>query len=251
MVRGRVVAASLFGFAILPLCCSAQSTNAQAPLQPIGADTVSVRELNIPQKAHKDFVKGNYLLATGDWSAGLAEFQKAIDAFPNYYEAYDKIGNAELDLNRSADAEAAFRKAIELSAGRYAPPHSGLGLALCMEGRFSEAETSARSGIEIDPAYAAGHFALAWVIYATDRRSEALAESRKAVEEQPDLAVAYLLLAQIEMQQHAVAAVVADLSKYLELEPSGPTKARATAIRDEALRALADEGSAAVAQAQH
>jgi len=250
MNRRRVIAFALLASAALPLSCSAQSTSVQTPLESVSAYTVSARELSIPGKAHKAFVRGDQLLAISDWAGGLAEFQKAIAAFPNYYEAYDKIGDAELDLDRSADAESAFRKAIRLSDGRYAPSHSGLGLALCMEGRFSEAETSARAGVELDPAYAAGHFALAWVMYAMGRRAEALQESRKAVEEKPDLAAAYLLLAQIEMQQHALAALVADLGKYLELEPSGPATARATAIRDEALRTLADEGSTAVAQAQ-
>lgn len=251
MNRSRVVASSLLGSIILPLSCLAQSTNAQRPLQLDGAYTVSAHDLKIPEKARRAFVRGNYLLAIRDWAGGLTEFQHAIAAFPNYYEAYDKVGSAELDLNRGAEAETAFRKAIELSAGRYAPPHSGLGLALCMEGRFSEAEASARLGVELEPSYAAGHFALAWIMYVTSRPTEALKESRKAVEEKPELAVAYLLLAQIEMQQHSLAALVEDLDNYLKVEPSGPAKARATAIRDEALRALANERSTAVAEVQH
>ena len=233
---------------LLPTC-SAQSANPQDLSPSTISYTVSARELSIPEKARKAFFKGSQLLALRDWAGSLSEFQRAIAAFPGYYEAYDKTGNAELDLSHGADAEASFRKAIDLSAGRYAPPHSGLGLALCMEKRFDEAETSARTGVELDSSYAAGHFALAWILYVTGRQPEAREQARQAAVERPDFAEAYLLLAQIEMQEHDSVAIVGYLDEYLKLVPSGPATAKVVAIRDEAQRALADKSTVVVAKA--
>lgn len=249
MNQCRVVSSLLLGLFALPLSCAAQTTNSQNSSPSASAYTVSARELSIPKNARKAFFKGNQDLAVRDWDGSVTEFQRAIGAFPRYYEAYDKMGNAELDLGRGADAEAAFRKAIALSAGRYAPPHSGLGLALCREKRFDEAEASARTGVELDPAYAAGHFALAWILYAGGRLPEAREQARQAALEKPDFAEAYLLLAQIEMRQHDSAALVEDLDEYLKLEPSGPANSKITAIRDEAQRTLSGESAVVVAKA--
>lgn len=249
MNQCRVVSSFLLGLFTLPLSCAAQSTNPQDFSRSASAYTVSARELSIPKNARKAFFRGNQDLVVRDWGGSVAEFQRAIDAFPGYYEAYDKMGNAELDLGRGADAEAAFRKAIVLSAGRYPPPHSGLGLALCRWKRFDEAEASARRGVELDPSYAAGHFALAWILYAGDRLPEAREQARQAAREKPDFAEAYLLLAQIEMRQHDSGALVEDLDEYLKLNPSGPANTKATAIRDEAQRALSEESAVVVAKA--
>jgi tetratricopeptide (TPR) repeat protein len=250
MIRCRAMYCCLLALLTLPPACSAQSANSQDHSPSTISYTVSARELSIPEKARKAFFKGNRRLALRDWVGSLSEFQRAIAAFPGYYEAYDEMGNAELDLSHGANAEAAFRKAIDLSAGRYAPPHSGLGLALCMEKRFDEAETSARTGVELDSSYAAGHFALAWILYVTGRQPEAREQARQAAAEKPDFAEAFLLLAQIEMQEHDSAAIVEDLDAFLKLVPSGPATAKVVAIRDEAQRALSDKSSVVVAKAE-
>lgn len=249
MNRLRLVCYFLPGLLILPLRCSAQSPDSQNPSLSAGAYSVSARDLSIPEKARKAFFKGNQRLAARDWAGGLVEFQRAIAAFPGYYEAWDKMGNADLDLSRNADAEAAFRKSIDLSAGKYAPPHSGLGLALCMEKRFTEAEASARDGIEIDPSYAAGHFALAWVLYVTGQLTESLESARRAVLEKPDFGEAWLLVAQIDMARHDSSALVQDLDEYLKVDPSGPARDKAIALRDQAQRTLVQQSAIVAANA--
>src|SRR6202049_3230616 len=92
----------LFACICVPLYSSAQS---QQP-----GYAVSVRELSIPPKAHHAFEQGIELLAKKDPAASLAHFQRAILEYSGYYEAYDKIGAADLKLWRIPDAERAFRK---------------------------------------------------------------------------------------------------------------------------------------------
>src|SRR5262249_35395461 len=171
-------------------------------------------ELSIPEKARKAFHKGNQRLAVKDSAGSIAEFQRAIALFPNYYEAYYKLGIAHLDLQQADEGETAFRKAIELSAGRYAPPHSGLSLILCIDGRLVEAESLARRAVDLDPADATGNYALASVLYATNRLPEAEKTALKAVTCKPNFGEAYLLLAQIHLRQSNASAVVEDLDAY-------------------------------------
>src|SRR5262249_22276688 len=196
-----------------------------------GSAMVSVRELSIPEKARKAFRKGNQRLAAKDSAGSIMEFPPAITVFPNYYEAYYKLGIAHLDLQQADEGETAFRKAIELSAGRYAPALSGLSLILCVEKWLVEAESLARRGVDLDPTDATGNYALASALYMTNRLPEAEKNARKAVTFKPNFAEAYLLLAQIHLQQSNASAVVEDLDAYLKLDSDSPRSAKVKAVR--------------------
>ena len=240
MTGFRVAASCCLSCLLLPLVCGAQSrlTNVDQPRTENYGATVSARELRIPEKARKAFSKGMERIAAKDWAGSISEFQRAIKAFGDLYEAYYKIGIAQLELQQRADAEAAFRKAIELSKGRYAPPLFGLGLALSNDGQFAEAELAIRTGLDLDPLDAAGHFTLAWVLYTGQKIGEAEQSALEAVRYNPNFAMAHLLLAQIHRKQNNQAALVADLDNYLRLEPEGPQSAGAKLVRDHTQRWL-------------
>jgi tetratricopeptide (TPR) repeat protein len=254
MTGSRVAASCCLTFLVLPLVCSGQSRLGNGG--PTAADrfapSVSVHELKIPEKARVAFNKGTQRLMAKDWAGSIPEFQRAIAAFHEFYEAYYKMGIAQLELKRGEDAEGAFRKSIELSEGRYAPPLFGLGLALGNAGQFADGESFVRAGLNLEPTDAAGHFTLAWVLYAAERVAEAEKSAQQAVLYSPNFAMAHLLLAQIHRRQNNVAALVDDLDAYLRLEPDGPRSASVRAVRAEAQQALAstqESGGSVVAKA--
>ena len=112
---------------------------------------VSVRELSIPPKALHAFEQGIELLAKKDPAGSLPHFQRAILEYAGYYEAYDRIGAADLKLWRIPEAEQAFRKSIEVSGGQYAHPLLALGAILDEQEKFAEAESVIRKGLDLDP----------------------------------------------------------------------------------------------------
>lgn len=228
---------------IASLACFAQSKSSIAPVatkdtQPSSA-IVSVHELQIPRGARAACNKGAKLLSAKDPAGSIPEFQKAIKAFPNYYEAYARLGAADVDLERWDDAETAFRKSLELSGGHYAPANLGLGLILAtVKNQFIEAETVVRAGLAGEPADITGLFALGWVLYSTDRLQEAEKTAREAILSEPNFGGARLLLAQIHLRENDPSAVVDDLDAYLATGITGPLDAKVRAVRAEALRAL-------------
>jgi tetratricopeptide (TPR) repeat protein len=190
---------------LAPFVCRAQTS---ADVTRSGA-TVSARDLSIPEKARQNFNEGTHLLAARDWVVGIARFQQAISVFPGFYEAYYRIGIADAELKHTAKAESAFRKSIEMSGGRYAPPYFGLALLLCTDKQdCAGAERFARAGLGHDPNDAAGHFALAWILYVTNRLTDAEQSVRDTLVFQPDLAAAHRLLAWIQQRQSAQSASV-------------------------------------------
>src|SRR5436309_5643841 len=119
---------------------------------------VSVRELEIPAKAHEAFNSGTSLLLQNQPASSIPEFQRALKIFPDFYEAHYKLGLANLNLRRYPEAQAAFESSIEVSKGRYPPANFGLGVALCTQRQYSEAEEAVRGGLDQVPADAAGNF---------------------------------------------------------------------------------------------
>jgi tetratricopeptide (TPR) repeat protein len=244
MNRYRVVSSCCLALLTLPLHCSAQSDLRRNELPASAASSmVSARELRIPEKAVRAFDKGTQFLAAREPARSIPEFQRAIKVFPGFYEAYYKLGIADLDLQRSTDAQAAFSKSIELSDARFAPPYFALGLTLCNEKQIAEAETTIRIGLGLDPDDAAGNFTMAWVLFSASRLSDAEKSARLAIVHSANFAMAYLLLAQIHRQQHNFLELVADLDVYLKIEPNGPRSDAARLVRTQAQHVL-DQQSA-------
>jgi tetratricopeptide (TPR) repeat protein len=211
------------------------------PLDQLSANRVSAHELQIPQKAREAFNKGTELLAAKNPEASIPEFQRAIKIFSDFYEAYYKIGLADLNLKSYPEAQAAFETSIELSKGRYPPSQFGLGVALCMQKELTEAEEAVRAGLDQYPADAAGHFTLAWILYTANKLAEAEASARRALLYKADFPIAYLLLAQIHLGQNNLSEVASDLDAYLKLDPNGVHSAEAKAVRTQAARVLAQQ----------
>jgi tetratricopeptide (TPR) repeat protein len=243
MNRSLVVPYCLIVFLISPAVSFAQPQNfsSASSASNLPPATVSVHELQIPEKARAACKKGTDRLATKDSAGSIPEFQKAIKAFPGYYEAYARLGTAEMNLQRWDDAEAAFRESIELSGGHYAPANFGLGLILAtVRMQFPEAEKVVRVGLEMKPGDETGNYVLAWVLYSTSRLEEAEKVTREAISNDPSFAGARLLLAQIHIQENNPSAVVEDLDAYLALGITGPMDEKVRAVRDDALRAMAN-----------
>jgi tetratricopeptide (TPR) repeat protein len=204
-----------------------------------GGATVSVRELKIPEKARKAFEKGMERLAGNDAEGSVVEFERAIAAYPAYDEAYYKLGAAQLDLGRGSEAGEAFRKAIEKSDGHFAGAYFALGLVLCRQGTFAEAETLARTGLTLDPSSVPGEFALAWAEFGLHRLADAEKSAREVLLRRGNFAEAHLLLAEIHRQENNLSALVEDLDAYLKLDGTSARSAQLRTLRESAARSLA------------
>lgn len=208
--------------------------------------SVSVRELSIPPKALHAYDKGIECLAKKDAAGSLPYFQRAISEFAGYYEAYDRMGAADLKLWRIPEAEQAFRKSIELSGGRYAHPLIALGAILDDEKKFAEADTVIRKGLDLNPDSWTGQYYLGLALAGLNRLEEAEKSALEALRQKTDFPEAHLLLADIHGREKDFRALVNDLNEYLRLAPDGPASARAKALRESARRILFETQSATV-----
>ena len=206
-------------------------------------ETVSVRELKIPFKAQQEYQKGLERMAKNDAAGGLGHFKKAVQAFPDYYEARYHIGAVELKLEQRDEAMRDFQTAIDMSGGRYALAQFGMGYLLYLQGKLGEAEGVLRRGLELDESSPAGYAILGMTLLRLDRADEAERSAGEAILRDPRFGLAHLVLADIHARRGEYRMQVKELDVYLELDRSGETSERVRQAREVARRNLAQSST--------
>lgn len=199
---------------------------------------VSVHELNISGKARKAFDKGTKLLTQGNAQESLSYFERAVAESPAYHQAYYNLGIAHSRLGHLAEAEQALQRAIDLTEGRYALPQFGMGMLLCQEQQFRQAERVIERGLELEPGSPVGKYFLGWAQFGLHRLVDAEKSLHQALFRNANQPAAYFLLAKIHDQQNNAYAVAKDLEDYLKLDSSGPGSVQARILLDKAHRAM-------------
>jgi tetratricopeptide (TPR) repeat protein len=235
MTRRFRVVLLLVGCLSWPLISRAQSQES--------GDEVSVRELSIPPKARHAFQQGMNLLARKDAEGSLPHFQHAIAEFARYYEAYYMMGKADLKLWRLSDAELAFRKSIDLSGAQYAQPLLALSAILLDQGKFGEAESASRKGLDLNPVSWSGHYYLGSALFGLNRLEDAEKSVREAIRQKADSAAVWRLLVDIHARECNYSALLVDLEQYLKLDPDSPSGAKARALQESVRRILLESQS--------
>ena len=188
-----------------------------------GSQKVSARELSIPRKAHEDMEKGLTLLyGKSDLPGSIKQFERAIQEYPGYYEAYAQMGAAYMQLKNTASSEQALRKSVELSEEHYVDAYFWLATLLSNGQRYADAEPVARKAVEIDPNSWQANSELSRALIGLHRPADAEKGALTAVKLRPDNARLYLVLANIHNELQNDAAMLDDLNNYLKLAPTGP-----------------------------
>lgn len=132
-----------------------------------------------PQNEDKDPVKlfnqGQDAHEKGDLKTALKFYEEAITAYPEFPEAQYQRGTALVALGLEAEAEKAFRRALELRAD-WNLPTLRLGELLVRTGRFPEAETFLTKAIRANETDPAGYVALTELRLKTKASPEVLKE---------------------------------------------------------------------------
>lgn len=182
---------------------------------------VSVQDLKMSNKGKKAFDKGSALLQKGDAVGSLPYLDQAIAESPEHYRAYYDLGVAHYRLGHITEAEQAFQKSIDLTGGRFALPQFGMGMVLCQQQEFQQAEVVIQRGLENDPGSSSGKYLLGWAQYGLNKLIDAERNLRQALVRNAAFADAYFLLVRIHQRQSNSHAVVKDLQDYLQLNPQG------------------------------
>jgi tetratricopeptide (TPR) repeat protein len=200
---------------------------------------ISEHELSVPPKARESFEKGVQLVVEkSDYRGAVAQFTRAIEQYPSYYEAYAAMGLAQNKMGDAAAAEAALRRSIDLSAEKY--PQAMIDLASMFNGqkRFSDAEPLLRKVIALDASSWRGQFELASALSGQQRFKEAVTCASAARDLKPDNPQIYLLLYNLHIHTDDFPGALRDADGYLKLTPDGAMADRVRKMRVQLQKAV-------------
>ncbi len=202
-------------------------------------NVVNARELSLPQKAQDELHKGqDYLFQRKNAAESIPSFQAVIDMAPDYYEAYYLIGVAYMKLAQWDDAEASYRKAMQISQDHFADPCIALASMFADHGKFADAEPLARQGLKIQPESWRGHYELARALFGENKYPDAELSAMEAQKRQPKFARVYVLLANIHLKLNKNEAVLDDLNNYLKYDPDGQYSEQVKQLKEKTEQAL-------------
>jgi Flp pilus assembly protein TadD len=162
----------------------------------LGSTAVAVKTLRKAQQRHPGDLGINVLLASvlnppffselaeerilSDRAEAVGFCRAALAIRPGNPRLHDTLGFLLEYLGKTEQAEAEFRRAIELDP-KDAVAHSNLGSVLQWNNKL-EAAAELRRAIELDPKYSDAHMNLGWVLYDYHKLDEAAVEFRLVID---------------------------------------------------------------------
>jgi Tfp pilus assembly protein PilF len=183
-----------------------------------GLDLLARMVHDSPNNPYLHFQRGFALLKQERYAEAEAAYRQAIELKPDYALAYNNLGKVLHDQGRVDEAIAEYQKAIQLDP-KIAMAHANLGGALYNKGRVDEAMTECQKALELDPKNAIAHNNLGLVLERKGRWDEGIAEYQQAIKLDPKFAIAHNNLGNSLKSKGQVDEAIAEYQKALELDP--------------------------------
>jgi predicted O-linked N-acetylglucosamine transferase (SPINDLY family) len=161
------------------------------------------------------------LLGASQYMRGLDSLhalESAAALSPDDVECFNLLGSALMKLGFLTQAESSLRHALQIQPD-YAGAHFNLALALCSLERPEEAEACCRRAIELRPAFAEAHCQLGRILGSMQRAEESEACHRHALALRPNFAEAYNCLGNTLKSLDRLDEAEACFRRALEIDP--------------------------------
>jgi TolB-like protein/Flp pilus assembly protein TadD len=159
-----------------------------------------------------------------------AAAEKALTLNPRLGEAHVSLGLIAMTEWKWAEADAHFRRGLELSPG-YVPGYHWYGDLLQMTGQTEHAIATLGQALELDPLSLPVHMALGTSLIFAGREEEAVEIYRKALELDPGFDVVYGNLAMIHLESGRFEKALDVLEKRSRLGPHNQPPEMVEALR--------------------
>lgn len=186
---------------------------------------------NIPLEAQKSYEKALKNLEDKNQNEGIAQLQSAIQIFPEYFLALDRLGYEFLGQNKFAEAENVFKKAAETNPKSFSSKY-GLASAQYKLDKKTEAVKTLEGAITLNAGSINSYFLLGKILRELKEFDKAEINLKKAKElsrnKLPDIHWELALLYYHNLQRYSEAAD--ELELYLKANPAAENKTQITKL---------------------
>jgi tetratricopeptide (TPR) repeat protein len=191
----------------------------------------------VPKNAKKLYEKGFKLAREDKPQEAVSSLKEALQAFPSYLNALNKLGEQHLRLAQPAEAQALFERAIAVN-DKFALPHINLGILLLNLKRMPEAIKELETGNALDDSFPMGHMQLGLALMSAEPVDYARAEkelNRALQLGGKDIPQVHLHLFNLYTRHKEYQKALAQLDDFLKNAPNAP-EAEAVRQKRDALR---------------
>jgi Tfp pilus assembly protein PilF len=181
----------------------------------------------IPEAAQQEFKLGSKEMDKKHWEEAKDHFQKAITAFPKYAEAFNNLGQVEIQLNEGKNAVEAFRSATQIDS-TLQQANLYLGQFYYENVQYKEAEPYLLHAAADQPKSAKLLTALANSQIQNGESDLALANARKvtSLPDHKQFAISHLIVAQALTGKGKDDEIAKEYEEYLKEAPDSPLAPR-------------------------
>ena len=181
---------------------------------------VGVIDVRVPLEAKTAFDKGQAAVAEKKTDAAISHFKKAIEIYPEYYDAHMSLGQLYTQNSQWEKAEASFRQAMT-SNSKAVRAMVSLGEVYRREKKYEQGEKVLADALKIDNNSWESNFTLGRIYWERKDIVTAGKYVARTIELQPDFAEARLLAGNIFMRAGLPANALVEYQEYLRLAPNG------------------------------
>jgi tetratricopeptide (TPR) repeat protein len=186
------------------------------------AAMIAASRLHIPGKALKQLTIGNLEMKKGDLLAAKASYEKAIELYVKFDQAYNNLG---VVLMKSGDIEGgkkAFEKAVELN-DRFASAYVNLAKIAFDRKDFHKAYELSRKALASEPLNPSALFIAAEAAYFVDSFNETITITRTLhMLPHNSFALAHFLSGKSFEVQNLMPAAIAEYGIFIKEDPLDP-----------------------------
>jgi len=187
-----------------------------------GSSSVSASRLKIPKRALKELDKGNSELAAGKTTDAKAAFQRAIQAYPQFDQAYNNLGVVLMQSGDIQDGKAAFEKAVEINP-HFARALSNLAKIALEQKQFAKGLDLIRKSLATEPFSPRSLLYGVELAYFAGEYQEAVAYTRTLhALRHPDMGLAHYLCAKSLEKENLPEQALAEYQLFLQEDPKDP-----------------------------
>jgi len=191
---------------------------------------VSEEQAQKNQAIKKFFEEGVAAAQAGNHQGAIAAFNNAAAAMPTCADCFFNIGVSQQMMKNSAEAEAAFKKAIELRPS-YPEAYNALAALYTADKKMDLAAAASAKSAELSVASGGGNadslYSAGVGLWNANKFPEAGSTFEAAIKADPNHADSHFMLGKVNLNLGKLKEAAMEFDTYLKLQPSGKNAAEA------------------------
>lgn len=183
---------------------------------------VGVRELSIPEAAHREFGRAIEQLEKRDLKEAIRHLEKSVALAPQFVEALNQLGTIYYQTRDYARAEQYFRQALVQDPDAFAPLLN-LGGTLVSLGRYAEALQINRQAVAVqaDDVLANSQLGVCYMMLGKNEEARTYLSKAKALDP-GHFSLPQLSLAEIYLREGSKQSALRELEDFVVRHPDSP-----------------------------